>query len=84
MTAYMSNCHLPELTVRGTVAPMSKNNPQDETAGSWVFRDIPRDLMHKVKVAAAIERKSVKQLLIDLSRAHLEEMGKKGLLPKGK
>lgn len=40
--------------------------------------------MHKVKVAAAVERKSVKQLLIDLSRAHLEEMEKKGLLPKGK
>lgn len=63
---------------------MSKAKPENETAGSWVFRDIPRDLMHKVKVAAAIERKSVKQLLMDLSRAHLEEMEKKGLLPKGK
>ncbi len=63
---------------------MSKSKSQDETAGSWVFRDIPRELMHKVKVAAAVERKSVKQLLIDLSRAHLEEMEKKGLLPKGK
>jgi porphobilinogen deaminase len=57
---------------------------QDSTAGSWVFRDIPRELMHKVKVAAAIERKSVKQLLIDLSEAHIEELEKKGLLPKGK
>ena len=63
---------------------MSKAKPENETAGSWVFRDIPRDLMHKVKVAAAIERKSVKQLLMDLSRAPLEEMEKKGLLPKGK
>ena len=63
---------------------MSKSKPQDEKAGSWVFRDIPRDLMHKMKVAAAVERKSVKQLLIDLSRAHLQDMEKKGLLPKGK
>jgi hypothetical protein len=32
----------------------------------------------------AIERKSVKQLLIELSEAHLQEMEKKGLLPKDK
>lgn len=63
---------------------MSKNKSQDEKAGSWVFRDIPRDLMHKIKVAAAIEQKSVKQLLIELSRAHLEEMEKKGQFPKSR
>ena len=63
---------------------MNKRKPQGEKAGSWVFRDIPRELMHKMKVAAAVERKSVKQVLIDLSRAHLEELEKKGLLPKGK
>jgi hypothetical protein len=63
---------------------MSKGKPQDEKAGSWVFRDIPRELMHKMKIAAAVERKSVKQLLIDLSRTHLEELEKKGLLPKSK
>ena len=57
---------------------------QDFDAGSWVFRDIPRDLMHKIKVAAAVQRKSVKQLLIELSQAHIEELEKKGLLPKGK
>jgi hypothetical protein len=37
-----------------------------------------------MKVAAAVERKSVNQLLIDLSRTHLEELETKGLLPKGK
>ena len=63
---------------------MSKSKSQDEIAGSWVFRNIPRDLMHKVKVAAAVERKSVKQLLIDLSRAHIEEMEKNGQLPKSR
>jgi len=64
---------------------MSKPAKKSESdAGSWVFRDIPRELMHKVKVAAAVERKSVKQLLIDLSEAHIEELEKKGLLPKGK
>ena len=63
---------------------MSKNKLQEEKAGSWVFRDIPRDLMHKMKIAAAVEHKSVKQLLVDMSRTYLDEMEKKGLLPKGK
>ena len=63
---------------------MAKTKPQDDNGGSWVFRGIPRELIHKIKVAAAVERKSVKQLLIDLSRAHLEELEKKGLLPKSK
>jgi len=49
-----------------------------------VFRDIPRDLMVKMKIAAAVQRKSVKHLLIELSKSHLEELEKKGLLPKGK
>lgn len=63
---------------------MAKLKDSEESAGSWVFRDIPRDLMFKMKIAAAVQRKSVKQLLIDLSRAHLEELEKKGQLPKGK
>jgi hypothetical protein len=53
-------------------------------AGSWVFRDIPRDLMHRIKIAAAIERKSVKQLLMELAEAHLDDLERKGMLPKGK
>jgi hypothetical protein len=67
-----------------TFRPMSKLKDPNEPAGSWVFRDIPRDLMIKMKIAAAVQRKSVKQLLIDLSREHIEELEKKGLLPKSK
>jgi hypothetical protein len=63
---------------------MSKSKPQEEKAGSWVFCDIPCDLMHKMKIAAAVEHKPFKQLLIDLSRSYLVELEKKGLLPKGK
>jgi len=57
---------------------------KEEKGGSWVFRDIPRPIMQRMKIAAAIEGKSLKQLLLDLSEAHLKEMEKKGLLPKGK
>ena len=62
---------------------MSKKG-QGEDAGSWVLRDIPRELMHKMKIAAAVQRKSVKQLLIELSQEHIQELEKKGMLPKGK
>ena len=79
-------CQLSFTRVNGScyLSRMSKGKPQDEKAGSWVFRDIPRELMHKMKIAAAVEHKSVKQLLVELSHAHLEEMEKKGLLTKGK
>lgn len=49
-----------------------------------MIRDIPRETMHRTKIAAAIERKRMKQFLLDLVEAHLQEMEKKGLLPKGK
>jgi hypothetical protein len=40
--------------------------------------------MHRMKVAAAVERKSLKQPLFELAEAHVAEMEKKGPLPKGK
>jgi hypothetical protein len=33
---------------------------------------------------AAVQRKSIKQLVVEFSGAHLEDLEKKGLLPKGK
>ena len=63
---------------------MAKGKDQEDKGGSWVFRDIPRPIMQRMKIAAAIEGKSLKQLLLDLSEAHLKEMEKKGIMPKGK
>ena len=45
---------------------------------------MPRELMHRVKVAAAIQKKTVKQLLFDLAEAYLQELERKGTVPKGK
>ena len=56
----------------------------EKKGGAWVIRDIPRETMHRVKVAAAVERKSLKQFLLDLVDAHLHELEKRGVLPKGK
>ena len=52
--------------------------------GAWNFKDIPRDLMRRVKMAAAYEGKSVKEFLLGLVQARLEELEKKGILPKVK
>ncbi len=55
-----------------------------EGTGAWNFRDIRRDLMRKVKMAAAHEGKTVKDFLIALAEAKIQELERKGILPKGK
>jgi hypothetical protein len=40
--------------------------------------------MQRVKMEAAYEGKTVKQWLMDLSKARLAELEKKGILPKRK
>jgi len=62
---------------------MPKGKDQDE-AGVWNFREVPREIIVKAKIQAAVENKSVKALLMDLVEAHWQELEKKGLLPKGK
>ncbi len=55
-----------------------------EGTGAWNFRDIPRDLMRKVKMAAAHEGKSVKDFLIELAEGRIQELERKGILPRSK
>jgi len=62
--------------------PMAREIP--EGTGAWNFRDIPRDLMRKVKMAAAHEGKSVKDFLIELAEAKIQDLERKGILPRGK
>jgi hypothetical protein len=52
---------------RPPVIPLneSKGKVLENKGGSWIFRNIPRDLMKKVKIAAAVEGKSIKALLIE-------------------
>ena len=57
--------------------------PADDT-GAWNFRDIPRELMRSVKMAAAHEGKTVKDFLIELAQARIDELVRKGILPKSK
>ncbi len=55
-----------------------------DTEGTWIVRDVPRDLMRRARAAAALQGKSVKGILINLMEAYVQDLEKKGLLPKGK
>ncbi|MBM4123679.1 MAG: hypothetical protein FJ246_01785 [Nitrospira sp.] len=61
---------------------MAPEKHKTERPGTWIIKDVPRDLMHRMKIAAVLEKKTLKQLLFDLSEAHLDELEKKGILPK--
>jgi len=54
------------------------------TNGSWIVRDVPRDLMRRARVAAALQGKSVKGILIELMEAYVQDLEKKGILSKNK
>jgi predicted HicB family RNase H-like nuclease len=48
------------------------------------LRDTPKDLIAKVKAAAALEHASLKEYVTRILNHHVTELEKKGLLPKGK
>jgi hypothetical protein len=63
---------------------MPKSEKLNDEPGAWIFRDVPRDLMRRAKAGAALQGKSVRALAIELMEAHLQELERKGILPKGK
>ncbi len=69
-----------------TVLPsaMAKTEKPTDEPGTWIFRDIPRELMRRAKAGAALQGKSVRVLAIQLMETHLEELERKGILSKGK
>ena len=62
---------------------MAPKSPADKPAALNI-RDIPRDMFFRLKMAAALEHKTVKELVLDLIAGKLQDLEKKGLLPKGK
>lgn len=80
---YMCQVVLKDVNGFARVPPMAKGKEQEE-AGVWNFREVPRDAIVKAKIGAALEGLSVKAYLISLVEAHWLELEKKGILPKGK
>ena len=48
------------------------------------IRNIPRSTFYRLKMAAAVEEKSVTDLVLELIENKIRELEGKGLLPKGK
>jgi len=63
---------------------MAKDKLTMKGPGTWIFKDIPRELMQRTKAGAAIQGKSVKQLIMELIGEHLKDLERKGVLPGGK
>jgi hypothetical protein len=62
---------------------MTPTNPNEKPAHLNI-REIPRETLYRLKMAAAAEQKTVKELVLELIEKRIQELEKKGLLPKGK
>ena len=65
-----------------TVPPMRRDSKDHQ--GTLNIRGIPKDLVYRLKAAAACEQRSVKGFLLALVEERLQELERKGILPKGK
>ncbi len=48
------------------------------------IRGISRETFYRLKMAAAAEHKTVRELLLELIEGKIQELERKGMLPKGK
>ena len=62
---------------------MAKKDKLDHR-GTLNIRDIPKDLIFRIKMAAAAEHRTVNGFLLALAEERIQELEKQGLLPKGK
>jgi len=52
--------------------------------GNLNLRGIPRTMLFRLQMAAAAEHRTVKDLVLELIEEKIQELEKKGILPKGK
>ncbi len=56
--------------------PMGNHQDQDKVM-DYLLRDIPREVMGKLRAAAAIHGRSLKNYLRDMLEAHLQDLEKR-------
>jgi len=57
---------------------------QEDKDASLNIRGFPRDTLYRLKMAAAAEHRTVKDLLLELIHGKIQELERKGILPKEK
>jgi len=63
---------------------MPKSPQSDEDAAVLFVPGMPGELLAKLKAAAALHQKTLGDYIKDMCEEHVQELEKKGLLPKGK
>ena len=58
--------------------------PHGNSTGALNLRDVPKDMLFRLKMAAAAEHRTVKGFILALIAERIQELEKKGILPKGK
>ena len=64
-------------------AAMAKRTPT-EHQGTLNVRGIPKETIFRLKMAAAAEHRSVKGFLLAMIEERIQELERRGLLPKGR
>jgi hypothetical protein len=59
-----------------------KHSPKEQ--GALNLRGIPKSTLYRLKMAAAAEHRTVKDLLLELIEGKIQELERKGVLPKAK
>lgn len=63
---------------------MSKGARPDDTETTLFVRGIDRDVLARVKAAAALNHQSLADHIRELLRSHVQELERQGVLPKPK
>jgi len=66
------------------LATMSKTPRSDDDAAVLFVRGMPRDLLAKLKATAALQQKTLGEYIQRMCVDHVQELERKGILPKGK
>jgi hypothetical protein len=61
-----------------------KEMGESEDLGVLFVRNVPKDLTARLKAVAALNRQTLGQYILELLTVHLQELEKKGHLPRGK
>ena len=63
---------------------MPKSPRSDDDAAVLFVRGMPRDLLAKLKGAAALQQKTLGEYIREMCEERVQELERKGMLPKSK
>jgi len=83
MIHYDVKCYLLRTKLLIHSRPMKRKSTQNHQ-GTINIRGVPKELVYRLKMAAAAEHRNVKGFLLALADERIQELERKGILPKGR